>query len=84
MRTETLAVQITVGGSNKLWWSAAQEAVEAGTAPAALLPLLTGLEGEVTVDSETWQAAWAWAHGMDGWVESDGTEQLTAEFDDEH
>jgi hypothetical protein len=56
--------------------------VQAGAAPAALLPLLNGLEGEVNVDDQTWRAAWAWGNSMEGWKEADGTEQLTAEFDE--
>ena len=77
-----MGVRITVGGSDRTWWTAARKAVDAGTAPAALLPLLNGLEGEINVDAETWRTVWAWGQSMDGWVESDGTEQLTAEFDE--
>jgi hypothetical protein len=76
-----VAVRITIGGSAKQWWALARDAVDAGTAPEALLPLLNGFEGEVTVDSDTWRAIWGWAQGMDGWIESDGQEQLAAEFD---
>jgi hypothetical protein len=76
-----LAVRITIGGSSLEWWSSVRESVDDGSAPVALLPLLNGLEGEVTVDSDTWRAIWGWAQGMGGWVEGDGQEQLAAEFD---
>jgi hypothetical protein len=76
-----LGVRITIGGSAREWWSAAREAVDAGAAPVALLPLLNGIEGEVTVDSDTWRAIWGWAQAMPALVESDGQEQLAAEFD---
>lgn len=81
---EALAVRITIGGSSREWWAHARESVDAGTAPEALLPLLNGLDGEITVDSDTWRAIWAWALTMDGWLESDGQEQLAAEFDPPH
>ena len=76
-----MPVRITIGGSSREWWKQARESVEAGTAPPALLPMLNGSEGEVTVDSDTWRAIWAWAQAMPGWIESDGQEQLKAEFD---
>jgi hypothetical protein len=44
--------------------------------------LLNGSEGEVTVESNTWRSIWAWAQGMEGWLERDGQEQLSAEFDE--
>jgi hypothetical protein len=47
-----------------------------------LAPLLNGLEGEVTVDAETWRAIREWGERMPGWTERDGQEQLGAEFDD--
>jgi hypothetical protein len=77
-----VAVRITISGSSREWWKQARECVETGTAPAALLPLLDGTDGEVSVDSTTWRAIWAWAQGMPGWIEFDGQEQLKAEFDD--
>lgn len=77
-----MATRITVGGSDRTWWTAAREAVAAGTAPEPLLPLLNGLEGEVSVDTETWRRILTWGHGMEGWTEADGTQQLTAEFDE--
>ncbi|MEO9256223.1 MAG: hypothetical protein ABI305_11810 [Tepidiformaceae bacterium] len=77
-----MATRITIGGSNRTWWVAAREAVAARTAPEPLLPLLNGLEGEISVDAGTWRAIWAWGHSMDGWTETDGTEQLTAEFEE--
>lgn len=78
----SVAVRITISGSSREWWKQAREHVETGTAPSELLPLLNGSEGEVTVESDTWRAIWAWAQGMPGWIEFDGLEQLKAEFDD--
>ncbi len=77
-----MPVRITIGGSSRDWWARARESVDSGTAPPSLLPLLDGREGEVTVDSDTWRAIWAWAQAMEGWTESDGHEQLLAEFDE--
>ena len=77
-----MPVRITIGGSSREWWRQARASADAGTAPSALLPLLNGSEGEVNVSPETWVAIRAWAEGMDGWLERDGQEQLTAEFDD--
>lgn len=75
-----MPVRITIGGSNREWWTKAREAVDAGTAPALLLPLLNGLDGEVILDPEQWRQIRDWAQGFPGWVEGDGQEQLAAEF----
>lgn len=76
-----MAVRVTVAGSSREWWARAHADMEAGRAPAAMLPLLNGLEGEVTVDTATWRQLQAWAASIPGWTESDDQEQLSSEFD---
>jgi hypothetical protein len=75
-----LPVRITIGGSSREWWTKAREAVDAGTAPVLLLPLLNGLEGEVILDPEEWRTVREWAQSFPGWAEADGQEQLASEF----
>ena len=75
-----MPVRITIGGSSREWWTKAREAADTGAAPALLLPLLNGLEGEVVVNAEQWRKMREWAEGFPGWLEADGQPQLAAEF----
>lgn len=77
-----MPVRVTISGSSREWWTEARAAVERGTAPAVLLPLLNGIEGEIAVEAEEWQRIREWGAAMPGWTERDGQEQLGAEFEE--
>ncbi|MGH2631802.1 MAG: hypothetical protein ACRDG3_00200 [Tepidiformaceae bacterium] len=79
-----MRVRVTVLGSGRTWWEEAHRQAVEGVAPADLIPLLLGNEGELVVEMDRWRELWTWAQTIDGWHENDGLEQLGSEFEEQH